>query len=85
MATPSEHLEAEIWLEATRPDLSASQREAFFRAVDEYYDRYPTAARGSDFLSVLKDDNLAFARMLDAVVADAHGDATAPAQTERSS
>lgn len=84
MSTPSERLEAEIWLGATSPDLSACRREAFFRAVDEYYDQYPTDARGTDFLTILHDDNRAFARILDAIVAEPRGTEAAAAQTERS-
>lgn len=84
MGTPSERLEAEIWLGATRPDLPECQREAFFRAVDEYYDRYPTDARGTDFLTVLHDDNCAFTRILERVVAEAHETARAAAGSDRS-
>jgi hypothetical protein len=85
VATPSERLEAEIWLEATSSDLSDCQREAFFRGVEEYYDVHPTAARGSDFLSVLQDDNCAFARILDAVIAGAHDSAGGAARRDRAS
>ena len=70
MSTPSERLEAEIWLETTSPDLLASQRNAFFVAVDEYYDQYPTADRGTHFLDALRDDVLAFTSILDALVSE---------------
>lgn len=68
MSTPSERLEAEVWLDTTRPDLSADQQDAFFAAVDEYYDEHPTADRGSDFLAMLREDDRAFAHTLDAIL-----------------
>lgn len=67
MSTPTERLEAEIWLNATDPGISTCQREAFFTAVHEYYVVNPTADRGPHFLTTLREDNLAFARILDTV------------------
>ena len=64
MSTPSERLEAEIWLDSILPDLPPELRETFFVGVDEYYTRCPTADRGPDVLATLKDDNQAFALIL---------------------
>lgn len=64
MSTPSERLEAEIWLDGTCEVLSDEQRETFFTHIDTYYRRNPTADRGTDVLRVLEDDDLAFARIL---------------------
>lgn len=55
MSTPTERLEAEVWLEATDPDISVGQRDAFFRAVDEYFVANPTADRGPHFLTTLRE------------------------------
>ena len=79
MSTPSERLEAEIWLDTTDPDLPACQREGFFHAVDEYYDQHPTAERGTDFLAMLHDDNCAFAGILDVILSEGCGRAPAVA------
>ncbi|WP_394216676.1 hypothetical protein [Brachybacterium vulturis] len=68
MSEPSERLEAEVWLETTGPALSTEQREAFFRAVDQYYDQYPIADRRPDFLATLRQDDRAFAMILDDIV-----------------
>ncbi|MGP5292582.1 hypothetical protein ACTXL6_21385 [Brachybacterium tyrofermentans] len=73
MSTPSERLEAEIWLEVTDPDLPEAQREAFLAAVDGYYAENPTADRSPHFLSMLREDNLAFAKILDSVRAHVPG------------
>lgn len=70
MSTPSERLEAQVWLEATLPDLPRHLREQFFTGVDEYYTQYPTADRGPDILATLEDDNEAFAQILRAVLPD---------------
>lgn len=67
MSTPTERLEAEVWLETTDPDISTCQRAEFFAAVDEYYTEHPTADRGPHFLTTLREDNLAFAKILDTV------------------
>lgn len=67
MSTPSERLEAEIWLDGTGRQLSDEQREAFFAHVDIYYRRNPTSDRGADLLSVLREDAAAFARILESV------------------
>lgn len=67
MSTPSERLEAEIWLEATGRPLSDEQRDAFFGHVDSYYRRNPTSDRGADFLGTLRDDDAAFTRILESV------------------
>lgn len=67
MSTPTERLEAEIWLDATDPELPAPQRAAFFAAVDEYYMENPTADRSPHFLTTLREDNFAFAEILDTV------------------
>lgn len=70
MSTPSERLEAEIWLETRSPDLSDAQAAAFFAAVDEYYAAHPTAERGPDFLATLREDDGAFTRILEQVLTD---------------
>lgn len=67
MSTPTERLEAEVWLEATDPDISVGHRDAFFAAVDDYFVENPTAERGLHFLTTLREDNLAFATILDTV------------------
>lgn len=67
MSTPSERLEAEIWLDGTCKDLTDEQRESFFTHVDAYYRQNPTADRGTDVLRVLEEDDRAFARILAAV------------------
>lgn len=67
MSTPSERLEAEIWLDGAPVVLSDEQRETFFTRIDAYYRQNPTAHRGTDVLAVLEDDNHAFARILAAV------------------
>ncbi|MGP5053273.1 hypothetical protein ACTXI9_17405 [Brachybacterium alimentarium] len=68
MSTPSERLEATIWLESTLPDVPSDVQEKFLAGVDEYYAEYPIADRGSDVLVTLKDDNEAFALILRAVL-----------------
>jgi len=68
VSTPSERLEAEIWLETASPDISTEQQDAFFVAVDEYYAQYPTADRGEDFLATLREDGHAFALILAEIV-----------------
>jgi hypothetical protein len=70
VSTPSERLEAEIWLDSTGPDLSTRQREAFFAAVNEYYQAYPTADRGTDILTTLREDDHAFALILNEIQTD---------------
>lgn len=70
MSTPSERLEAEIWLETRSPELSGAQRATFFAAVDEYYTAHPTAERGPDFLATLREDDGAFASILERVLRD---------------
>lgn len=67
MSTPSERLEAEVWLDATDPDLPAHQRDAFFAAVDDYFVANPTADRGPHLLTTLREDNAAFEKILDTV------------------
>lgn len=67
MSTPTERLEAEVWLEATDPDISVGQRGAFFAAVDDYFVENPTADRGPHFLTTLREDNAAFTKILDSV------------------
>lgn len=67
MSTPSERLEAEIWLEESGQHLSDLQRQEFFVHIDTYYQQNPTAARGSDVLGVLRDDDAAFSGILEAV------------------
>lgn len=69
MSTPSERLEAEIWLETTNPDLSADQRDAFFAVVDEYYDQYPTADRATNVLTTLHEDDREFTRIRNEILA----------------
>ena len=76
MSTPSERLEAEIWLETRGPEhLSDAQAAAFSAAVDEYYAAHPTAERGPDFLATLREDDSAFTRILEQVLTDASQDA----------
>ena len=70
MSTPSERLEAEIWLESLNPDAPPDVREKFLASVDEYYDHYPTADRGPDFLAMLRDDDHAFAMILESIMSD---------------
>ncbi|MGP5641559.1 hypothetical protein ACTXPS_19230 [Brachybacterium tyrofermentans] len=79
MGTPGERLEAEIWLETIGPDLSAEQWDAFFYAVDEYYDEHPIADRGPDFLATLRNDDRAFALILDEVINEGRGNAASSA------
>lgn len=77
MSTPSERLEAEIWLDSTHPDLPPELREKFFVGVDEYYTRCPTADRSPDVLATLKADNQAFALILRDVLPEGDPLATA--------
>lgn len=79
MTEASEWLEAEIWLDTTSPDLSADQRDAFFHAVDRYYDQYPTADRGPDFLATLRQDDEAFALILSEILTGRSEDAASAA------
>lgn len=64
MSTASEHLEAKIWLEATVADMLDEKRAEFFAAVNAYYAENPVADRGPDSLAVLREDNVAFAKIL---------------------
>lgn len=75
MSTASDRLEAEVWLETSGPDLAACQRDAFFVAVDEYYQVYPTADRGSDFLATLREDDEAFSLILNEILSGDSEDA----------
>ena len=77
VSTPSERLEAEVWLDAILPDLPPELREKFFVGVDEYYIQYPTADRSPDVLATLKDDNQAFALILQDVIPEGEPLATA--------
>lgn len=68
MSTPSERLEAAIWLESLDPDILPGAKAKFFVGVDDYYDHYPTADRGPDFLATLHEDDRAFAMILESIV-----------------
>lgn len=82
MSTPSERLEAEIWLEAHFPDVAPKLKDRFFAGVHEYYTQYPTADRRPDIATILREDDEAFTLILRAVLsADdsrAPADLTAP-------
>ena len=68
MSTPSERLEATIWLESLDPDVPPELTEKFFAGVDEYYATYPIADRGPDIFAILREEDEAFARILRAVL-----------------
>lgn len=72
MSTPSERLEATVWLDATYPDLPTEQRANFYTAVDEYYEQHPIADRCPHTLAILKQDDHAFAEILRSIRADQH-------------
>jgi hypothetical protein len=73
VGTPSERLEAEIWLDATGRQLSDEQRRTFFAHADVYYRRNPTSDRGADFLGTLREDDAAFARILESICPSCKG------------
>lgn len=77
MSTPSERLEAEIWLEAHFPDVAPELKDRFFAGVDEYYSQYPTADRRPDIATILREDDEAFTLILRAVLSE--DDSRAPA------
>lgn len=64
MSTPSERLEATVWLESTFPDLSEEHRAEFYSAVDAYYGEHPASGRDLDPLSMIRQDDHAFAAIL---------------------
>lgn len=64
MSTPTERLEATVWLDATCPELPPAQRAEYFALVDDYYRANPIAERGGDIMRILREDNSAFARIL---------------------
>lgn len=68
MSTPSERLEAMIWLDATYAEIPAEQCAAFYAAVDDYYEQHPIADRQPHALDILKQDNHAFAEILRNIV-----------------
>ena len=67
MSTTSERLEAEVWLDATHPDVTPAERRAFFRAVDEYYAENPTDDRSAHFLAELREDSREFGKIFAAI------------------
>lgn len=75
MTTPSERLEATIWLDATYPELPAEQRAAYYAAVDDYYEQCPIADRQPHALDILKQDNRAFDKILGSVLREGQADA----------
>lgn len=77
MSTPSERLEAQIWLEANFPEVAPELKDRFFAGVHEYYTQYPTADRRPDIATILREDNEAFTLILRAVLSG--DDAPAPA------
>ncbi|MGP5080043.1 hypothetical protein ACTXKZ_18515 [Brachybacterium alimentarium] len=70
MSTPSERLEAEIWLEANSPEVAPEAKDRFFVAVHEYYTQYPTADRRPDIAAILREDDEAFTLILRAVLSE---------------
>jgi hypothetical protein len=77
VSTPSERLEATIWLEANLPNAEPDVVEEFLAAVDEHYAEHPTASRGNHPLTTLREDQQAFARILSAILPKDHPSATA--------
>src|SRR5690606_2318514 len=71
VSTPSERLEAVVWLESTLPDAPPDLAPKFLASVDAYYTEHPTAERGTDILAILEDDHRAFALILRAVLSGA--------------
>ncbi|GLI30085.1 hypothetical protein BCONGLO52_09260 [Brachybacterium conglomeratum] len=56
MSTPSEQIEAEIWLEASHPHLSDALRRRFFAMVREYHLQQTPAKPTIHFLCALRQD-----------------------------
>lgn len=70
MSTPSERLEAMVWLESTYPNIPEPLRKEYLAAVDIYYAEYPVADRGAHFLEVVKEETQAFAEILRSIIGD---------------
>lgn len=70
MCTPSERLEAEIWIEANSSDMAPEVKERFFAGVHEYYTQYPIADRRPDVAAILREDDEAFTLILRTVLAE---------------
>lgn len=64
MSTPSEHLEATVWLESTYPDIPPRLRTEFVTAVDAYYAEHPITGRCPDTIEILHQDDRAFTEIL---------------------
>lgn len=82
MSTPSERLEATVWIDSTFLDIPVGQREEFFAAADAYYDAHPVAARCPDTLGILHQDDRAFTEILRCVLGEDHPAFTASSSTK---